>query len=88
LAIYGEAVRRWLADLGVIEGTWRILRFAVPTAAILYYTARIQRAEANRVYSFLGPEELAAELAAAGFTPEPAERSYAGQVVLIRATKR
>lgn len=87
-AIYGESVRRWLSELGAVEGSRRILRFAAPTAAILYYTARIQRSEASRVYSFLGPEELAGELAAAGFSPEPAERAYAGQVVLIRATKR
>lgn len=85
LAVYGEAVRRWLGDLGPVGGTIRILRFAPPTAAILYYNALIGRA-AGRVYSFLSADELAAELRTAGFSPERVERAYADQVLLIRAT--
>ncbi len=86
LAVYREAVRRWLADLGPWNGTIRILRFAPPTAAILYYNALIGRA-AGRVYSFLSADELAAELRTAGFSPERVERAYADQVLLIRATR-
>lgn len=87
LAIYRDAVHRWLGDLGLVGGAARILRFAPPTAAIFYYNAQIQRLDAGRAYSFLGPDELATELRAAGLAPEPAERAYADQVVLVRALR-
>jgi SAM-dependent methyltransferase len=86
LAVYGESLRRWLRELGPVAGAVRIARFLPPTAAILYYSALAQRHE-GRTYHFLEDAALAASLERAGFTPGPPERAYAGQVVLLRASR-
>lgn len=85
LAIYAEAIRRWLERDGLVGGARRVLRFAGPTAAILYFNAQIQRSAGGRTFEFLTPEVLAAELLAAGLAPETPEPAYADQVLLVRA---
>ena len=85
-SVYTETVRRWLRSDGLLAGTARVARFAVPTIAVLKYNREIKEREGQRSYHFYEPEELVVALRQFGYRPEVPERAYADQVLVCRGS--
>lgn len=88
LRVYMDALRRWYRTRGMGGALRAMGRLLVPTAGILLYNARIQRAEQEGAYTFFTPASIRAELDSAGFTTDAIEPIYAGQCWLVTSRAR